>query len=68
MLDNMEKPEYCMGHWGAGTPAVQATENPPLSSPGRNFVVDVSLQPRHEAATHPYPSSMPGAGCGGRAP
>lgn len=47
-----------------GTPAVQASENLPLPSPGRNPVVDIHLLPRHEVATHPYPSSMPGAWTG----
>lgn len=36
----------------------------PLASPGGNFAVDIYLLPRREVATHPDPSSVPGARMG----
>ena len=64
-VGNMEKPEYRMGDTGEeGSLAIQASENALPSILGGNFVVNIYLLPRREAATHPYPSSIPGAQIG----
>ena len=59
---NMAKPEGSLGDRGAGgPPAVQAAETVPLAILGGNFVVNRYLLSGREAATHPYPSSIPAA-------
>lgn len=62
---NMEKPEGSLGDRGVdGPPAIQADENVLLAILGENFVANRYLLPRREAATHPYPSSIPVAWIG----
>ena len=59
---NMAKLEGSLGDRGAGgPPAVQAAEKVPFAILGGNFVVNRYLLSGREAATHPYPSSIPAA-------